>query len=310
MKIVFFGTPDFATASLKALVDAKHEISLVVTQPDRRAGRGQKMSQSSVKRFALAQGLPLEQPMKMRDEAFHEKLRSIGAQVFVVAAYGRLLPTAILSISETILNVHASLLPRWRGAAPIARSILTGDSTTGISIMRIVEELDAGDVLLREEIPIGENETAGGLTDRLATLGGEALLGSLKKVEEGSAKFTPQDSSKVTFAPQVKSEEGKIDWSRSAQEIHNQVRAFNPWPGTVTSDGKQHLKIFQTRVTKESSSETPVGTLRGEKGRLWVSTNDCWIEVIEVQREGKKRQETKHFLPGYAVSTVRQWRSG
>jgi methionyl-tRNA formyltransferase len=307
LKIIFFGTPSFATASLKALVTRGHEIPLVVTQPDRPAGRGRKVSEPAVKTAAVAYGLRVIQPAKMRDENLWDALRETKAKFFVVAAYGRILPGEILAIPELTLNVHASLLPRWRGAAPIARAIAAGDPTTGISIMRLVAELDAGDVMLREETPIGPEETGGELTARLAGLGARALLAALEKVEAGTAEFTPQDRSFVTLAPPVKAEEGEVDWNRPSMEIHNHVRAFHPWPSAFTTDGRQRIKIFRTAPTQEPSGTAPPGSLRWLKNRLWVATGDRWLELKELQREGKARQGISSFLPGYSISPGTRW---
>ncbi|MFH1263497.1 MAG: methionyl-tRNA formyltransferase [Pseudomonadota bacterium] len=307
MKIVFFGTPPFAAASLEALVTRGHEIPLVVTQPDRPAGRGRRVSEPAVKTAAAARGLHVIQPAKMRDESLWSGLRETKAKLFVVAAYGRILPPEILSIPEWSLNVHASLLPRWRGAAPIARAIAAGDRTTGISIMRLVQELDAGDVMLREETAIGPEETCGELTERLAGLGARALLAALEKVEAGTAEFTPQDRSLVTLAPPVTAEEGEIDWKRPSEEIANRVRAFNPWPSAFTTDGRQRIKLFRTAPTEEPSGTASPGSLRWLKNRLWVATGNGWLELKELQREGKARQGISSFLPGYPISPGMQW---
>jgi methionyl-tRNA formyltransferase len=307
LNIVFFGTPDFATASLEALLAGGHTVPLVVTQPDQPSGRGRKLSEPSVKRFARTRGIPVLQPGRVRDEGFLRTLRDAGAKLFVVAAYGRILPAELLAIPDLILNVHASLLPKWRGAAPIARSILAGEAETGVSIMRLVLELDAGDVLLRKGTTIGENESAGELTGRLSKLGGEALLEALDVVARGEARFTPQDRGNVTFAPPVKAEEGRIDWARSVRDIHNQVRAFNPWPGAFTCDGKQRIKLWRTERTTGQRQGEATGTLRAEPGGLQVAAGDGWLRILELQREGKARQEVRSFLPGYPLATVSRW---
>lgn len=307
MSVVFFGTPEFAAASLEAVLASRRKVSLVVTQPDRPAGRGRKVTEPPVKRFAIANDLPTEQPKKLRDESFLRTLRGTQSKLFIVAAYGRILPPEILAIPGLILNVHASLLPRWRGAAPIARAILAGDAKTGISIMKLVQELDAGDVLLQRETGIGTDETCGELTERLSKLGGEILIEALELIECGKARFTPQDVSRITLAPAVSAEEAKIDWGRSAQEIHNQARAFNPWPGAFATDGKQRIKVWRTEITDEKTKGVAPGTLKTEKDRLWVATGDRWLEVSELQREGKARQGAESFLPGYSIATVKQW---
>jgi methionyl-tRNA formyltransferase len=305
--IVFFGTPPLAVASLKAIQESGRRISLVITQPDRPVGRGQKMTSPAVKRFCQEHGLSVLQPKKMKDAEFLRQLQDTGSKIFVVAAYGRILPKAILDIPEMTLNVHGSLLPRWRGAAPIARAILAGERQTGITIMRLVEEMDAGDYCHQHTIEILPNETTEELTIRLSKVGGEAIVEALNQVDRGTAKFKAQDISKVTFAPPIQSEEGIIQWNRLAQEIHNQVRALNPWPGTFVSDGQQRIKIHKTQMTENPSAASVPGTLRFEKHRLFVSTADIWLEVLELQREGKVRQAAASFIPGYLHSKVSRW---
>jgi methionyl-tRNA formyltransferase len=307
LNVVFFGTPDFAVVSLDALRRGGHAVSLVVTQPDQPAGRGRKLSEPAVKRYATLHGLPVIQPRKMRDETFLARLRSEKADLFVVAAYGRILPAGVLSIPPVILNVHASILPRWRGAAPIERAILAGDEGTGISIMRIVPELDAGDLLLVRPTPIGGEETGGELTDRLALLGGEALLEGLELLARGEGVFVPQDPARVTFAPPLIPAEARIDWSAPAREIHDRVRAFHPRPGAFTSDDRQKIKLFRTRRTGERADGKLPGALCVGKGELRVATGDEWLSVLEVQREGKSRQEIGSFLPGYPVASGARW---
>ncbi len=305
--IVFFGTPSFAVASLEALLKSGRKVPLVITQPDRPSGRGRKLSPPPVKLFCEAHGIPFQQPSKMKALSFHDELRSVGAPLFVVAAYGRILPPAILSIPTLTLNVHASLLPRWRGAGPIEHAILAGDATTGISIMRLVEEMDAGDILLRKETPIGENETAGELSERLAVLGGKALIEALDVMDHGTEHFEAQDMSQVTFSPPIEVNEAKLDWNRPALEVHHRVSAMNPRPGAHTSDGKWRIKIWRTTLTDQDVGKSRPGEIRAHSGKLEIATQDRWIEIVEIQREGKSRQQTTQFLAGYSVGEGQRW---
>jgi methionyl-tRNA formyltransferase len=297
-QIVFFGSPPFAVASLDAVRRSGRRICAVVTQPDRPAGRGNLLKPPAVKEYAEANGLRILQPPRMKDPTFHGEIASAGTRIFVVAAFGRLLPRAILDLADVTLNVHASLLPRWRGAAPIERAILAGDPVTGVSIMRLVEELDAGDVMLSRSTPIGPDETAGELEARLADLGAGLLVEALDRLDDGIASFAPQDPAAVTFAPPLRSEEGRIGWDRTVREVHDRVRGLSPWPGTFTTDGRHRIKIHRT-APAEPGPAGPSGSLRIAGGRLFVACSDGWIEIRELQREGRTRQAAAAFLAGY-----------
>lgn len=265
------------------------------------------MAPSAVKDLVQRIGLPLVQPAKMKDPAFLETLRSTGARTFVVAAYGRILPKQLLEIPELTLNIHASILPRWRGAAPIQRAIMAGDEKTGISVMRLVEELDAGDVMLVRETPIDPNETAGDVEGRLAKMGADTLLEALDLLDQGKAEFIPQDSSGVTLAPPIETSEAKIDWNQSVRDVHNRVRALNPKPGAFTADPKRRIKILRTRINADVRAAAPVGSPQVQSHRLFVRCNDGWIEVLELLREGKSPQKVAEFLNGYRVSPEMRW---
>jgi methionyl-tRNA formyltransferase len=262
---------------------------------------------SEVKNLALEKGLAVLQPAKMKDPAFAEELRLSGAKLFVVAAYGRILPESVLSIPELTLNVHASLLPRWRGASPIQHAILTGDRETGISIMRLVAELDAGDVLLSRRTPIDPGETAGELESRLADIGGEALIEALNLLGGNAVSFSPQDASKVTFARLIAAAEGRIDWTRTSTEVNRKVLAFNPSPGAFTLDGSERIKIHRTRIGAPQPLVKRPGELQARDRRLWVSCGDAWLEILELQREGKKAQSAEVFLSGYRRADQARW---
>jgi len=305
--IVFFGTPPFAVQSAEAIAKSGRTISLVVTQPDRPSGRGLKMKSSAVYEWAQKHGIQTVRPTKLKDPNFVEELKRSQSRIFVVAAYRRILPKIILDLPELILNVHASLLPRWRGAAPIQRSILQGDTQTGISIMRLVEEMDAGDYMLQKSLQIGADENAGELESRLMEIGAQGLIESLDLLDQSRAQFTKQNPYEVTYAPPIKSVESKIDWGCLRNKIHNQVRAFSPTPGAHTFDGKGRMKIFKTRLNTTSEPLAARGTVFVDKRRLWVACADDWLEIVEVQREGRSRQTVDQFLSGYRVGSHLLW---
>ena len=305
-RIVFFGTPFFAVPTLKALLESRDEVIAVVTQPDRKKGRGQKVSFSPVKETVSQyeeRDIPLFQPEKVREENFQESLKRLQPDLFVVAAYGQILPKSVLDIPrQGAINVHASLLPKYRGAAPIAWAILKGEASTGVTIMKIDEGMDTGDILLQKDIPISEEETAETLHDELASLGGRLLLEALAKIKEGEISPLRQDPSQATYAPSLKKEDGRIDWMREAKEIDRQVRAFNPWPGAYTLFEGQLLKVYR--------GEARDGNPGGDGGRvLWVGADFIEIGtgrgsflIKEVQREGKKRMTIRDFLTGHPVA--------
>ena len=303
MKIIFAGTPDFAAAALEALHAAGHEIALVLTQPDRPAGRGLQPAPSAVKRLAQDLGLSLAQPRTLKDAAAVAPLRTLGAQAMVVAAYGLILPREALEIPALgCFNIHASLLPRWRGAAPIQRAILAGDRETGISIMQMDEGLDTGPVLLTERIAIGSDETAGSLHDRLAALGSKLIVRALG--EPRSPR--PQDPAAATYAAKIDKREARIDWRETAELIDRKVRAFDPVPGASTSFGETVLKIWRAAPVSGVGS-TPVhpaapGTVLGaDASGITVACGTGALRITELQRAGGKRVSAAAFLAGSAL---------
>ena len=301
-RIVFFGTPAFAIPALKNLLQGPDEVGAVVTQPDREKGRGRKVIPSPVKELALQHGLTLFQPEKVREEAFQEKIKSLHPDLFVVVAYGQILPKSLLKIPKHgAVNIHASLLPKYRGAAPIPWAILKGERLTGVTTMMMDEGMDTGDILLQTEIPIGDEETSETLQDRLALLGAQLLLEIVRGMKAGNIHPIQQDHSKATYAPPLKKEDGQIDWGKEAKEIDRQVRALNPWPGAFTEWNGQLLKIYKGEV-REETSERKAGIVS------WVGSN--FIEVgtgkdsfliKEVQLEGKRRMSVRDFLAGHPV---------
>ena len=302
-RIIFFGTPNFAIPTLKYLLQGPDEVIAVVTQPDREKGRGRKVIPSPVKELALQHGLTLLQPEKVREEAFQEKMKSLQPELFVVVAYGQILPKSLLKIPKHgAVNVHASLLPKYRGAAPIPWAILKGERLTGVTTMMMDEGMDTGDILLQIEIPIGEEETSETLHDRLALLGAQLLLETVRGMKAGNLHPIPQDHSKATYAPPLKKEDGRIDWSKEAKEIDRQVRAFNPWPGAFTEWNGQLLKIYRGEVRgKKSIGKAGIVAWVG-LDFIEVETGKDFFLIKEVQLEGKRRMGVREFISGHPIT--------
>ena len=302
-RIVFFGTPSFALPTLRGLLERPDEVVGVVTQPDREKGRGRKVVVSPVKELVFQQGLTLLQPEKVKEETFQEVARGLKPDLFVVVAYGQILPKSLLSIPKYgAVNVHASLLPRYRGAAPIAWAILKGEKVTGVTTMAMDEGMDTGDILLQTEVPISDKETCETLHDRLALLGAQLLLKTLENMEKGNVGPIPQDPSKATYAPPLKKEDGHIDWKREAAEIDRQVRAFHPWPGAFTKWGDRLLRIYRGGIRER----TPAGKAGAV---VWVGSDFIEVEagkdsylIAEVQLEGRKKMTVREFLSGHPIS--------
>ena len=302
-RIIFFGTPSFALPILQGLLKGPEEVVGVVTQPDREKGRGRKIVISPVKEIALQNGLVLLQPEKVKEEAFREAVAVLQPDLLAVVAYGQILPKSVLSIPRYgAVNVHASLLPRYRGAAPIAWAILRGENVTGVTTMLMDEGMDTGGILLQEEVPIGHEQTCESLHDRLATLGDQLLSRTLEKMKAGEIRPVPQDHSKATYAPPLKKEDGHIHWEKEAGEIDRQIRAFNPWPGAFTKWGGRLLKVFGGEIRAKTPSGKP-----GEV--IWVGSDFIEVEtgkdsylIEEVQLEGRKRMTIREFLSGHSIS--------
>jgi methionyl-tRNA formyltransferase len=301
-RIVFFGTPSFALPTLQALFERPDEVVGVVTQPDREKGRGRRVVFSPVKELALRHHLNPLQPERVKEELFQEALRGVQPDIIVVVAFGQILPKSILEIPQYgAINVHASLLPKYRGAAPIAWAILNGEKVTGITTMVMDEGMDTGDILLQAETPIGNEETCETLHDRLASLGAQLLRETLERIKAGNIHPIPQDHSKATYAPPLKKEDGRIHWEKGAKEIDRQVRAFNPWPGAFTKLGDQWLKIYKGEV-KERTSTGKAGAV------IWVGSDFIEVEagkdsfrIKEVQLEGRRRMAIRDFLSGHPI---------
>ena len=304
MRILFMGTPDFAVASLSALLAAGHEVCGVFTQPDKPKNRGMKLQASPVKEFALAHDIPVFQPVKMRDGEAMGYIRDLDPELIVVAAYGRILPDDILDYpAHGCINVHSSLLPRYRGAAPINWAILNGDKTTGVTIMHMAAELDAGDIILQGETDIGPDETAPELFDRLAALGGALLVEAVGQIERGEAARTPQTASEVTYAPMLGRELSPMDWTKPAQTLHDQVRGLLPWPCATAEFGGVRCKVFSTAVLDGTTDLKP-GTVAeaGKDGIVMACGGGSLLRVRELQPDGKKRMAAADFLRGHPLT--------
>lgn len=300
MRIIFAGTPDFSVSALDALLASSHEVVAVYTQPDRPAGRGRKLKASPVKERAVDAGITVLQPVTLRDCDEQDKLASLQADLMVVVAYGLILPPEVLQAPHFgCLNIHASLLPRWRGAAPIQRAILAGDSESGVTIMQMDEGLDTGDMLSKATTPILPTDNAQKLHDRLATMGADALLETIQQIEEQKLTPEPQNEDDVTYAEKLSKSEANIDWQNSAQQILQKINAFNPWPVAQTTwDGKV-VRIWKGAIAELTSSihNTPAGTtVHISADGIDVATADGVLRILELQLPGKRPMSTTDFL--------------
>jgi methionyl-tRNA formyltransferase len=299
VRIVFAGTPDFAATALKALLEADYNLVGVYSQPDRPAGRGRKLMPSPVKQVALDAGIPVFQPVSLKPEDAQQELAALKPDVMIVAAYGLILPKAVLDIpTHGCLNIHASLLPRWRGAAPIQRAIAAGDAETGITIMQMDEGLDTGDMLLKTSTPIHADDTGGSLHDRLADMGGKAIVEALVQLANSELAPEPQNDADANYAHKLSKEEGHIDWSCSALEIERRIRAFNPWPGTFTDLGEQRIRLHQASALDQSSDKLPGTVISREREGVEVACGTGTLKVTSVQLPGSKAQSISDLING------------
>ncbi len=289
LRIVFAGTPEFAAASLEALLGSQHQVIAVYTQPDRPAGRGRKLSASPVKQLALEQKIPVLQPVSLKNGIEQQKLAELRPDLIVVAAYGLILPPLVLTIPKFgCINVHASLLPRWRGAAPIQHAILAGDEETGITIMQMDAGLDTGDMLHRLSCTIGPQDTGSSLHDRLATLGAKALLETLSDLETFQTNKLPQDSKLATYAHKLEKQQALLDWTRPAIELERQVRAFNAWPVAYSHLGEQRIRIWQATAMAQKSEEAPGTIIKSDPNILRIACGEDQLNLEVIQLAGAK----------------------
>jgi methionyl-tRNA formyltransferase len=299
VKVIFAGTPEFARQALAAILAAGHEVVLVLTQPDRPSGRGMKLSPSPVKAEAEKHGIPVYQPERLKDPATHDPIREANADVMVVAAYGLILPQTVLDIPKLgCLNIHASLLPRWRGAAPIQRALMAGDAETGITIMLMDEGLDTGPMLLQERVPIGPEDDAGMLHEKLASMGARLILSALDGLASGALTAQPQPSSGVTYAAKLTRDDERLDWRRSAEELARQVRGLSPRPGAWFAINGDRLKVLAGEVIAETFEVVPGVVL---DDRLTIACGHEAFRIARIQRAGRAPMSAKEFLRGYRV---------
>ena len=302
MRILFMGTPEFAVASLRRLVEDGHEICGVFTQPDKPKNRGHKLMFSPVKEYALTQNLPVYQPLKMRDGEAEALVKQLAPELIVVAAYGKILPEEILNTPPYgSINVHSSLLPKYRGAAPINWAILDGEAETGVSIMYMAKELDAGDVILQKTTPIGEQEDAQTLTARLAELGAQALSEAVEALRNGTAGRTPQDASQQTYASMLSRDMSPIDWNRTARQINCQVRGLTPWPCATAELAGQRFKIYETVLGRETDSAPGTILSAGKQGIEVACGDGRSLYLTQLQAEGGKRMAAAAYLLGHPM---------
>ena|SRR5688572_28248544 len=301
MRVLFFGTPEFAVPSLTALIDS-HEVAAVVTRPDRPRGRGQKVTVSPIKATAEAHGTPVLQPARLGDPEWLKELAELRPDIAVVAAYGRLLPQPLLDVPRLgFINVHASLLPRWRGAAPIHRAVMAGDAATGVTIMRVVLELDAGPMLASVSTPIGPDDTSETLDARLAAIGGDLLIATLARLEAGGVSEVAQDESKVTYAAKLERHESRVDWARSAAEIDRQIRGLQPWPLAAGLIEGRRVAFLRSTAIDAPPSSVPGTVLEAGAGGLVVACSTGAVRITEVLPEGRRAMSAAAFLNGVAV---------
>ena len=302
MKVIFMGTPDFSVGTLEALVEAGHEVVLAVTQPDKPKGRGKEMQFTPVKECAMKYDIPVYQPRKVREPECIEQLRNYQADIMVVVAFGQILPKEILEMCPYgCVNVHASLLPKYRGAAPIQWAIIDGEKVTGVTTMQMDEGLDTGDMLLKTEIPIEADETGGGLHDKLAAAGATLCVQTLKALEERTVVPIPQGETTTSYAKMLDKQLGNIDWSKPGAHIERLIRGLSPWPSAYTDWNGKVMKIWSAQVAKEVTGQKPGTIVKVEKEAFYVQTGDGLLKICELQIPGKKRMDAGAFLRGYQV---------
>lgn len=305
LKIIFAGTPDFSVPPLESLIASGHRLVAVYTQPDRPAGRGRKLAASPIKSLAQAHDIPVFQPKNFKEETALQELESHGADLMVVVAYGLILPRRVLDAPRLgCINIHASLLPRWRGAAPIQRAILAGDTESGVTIMEMEEGLDTGPMLLKKSCPISHKDTGGSLHDTLSRLGAEALMEALPGIGDGSLTAEVQDDTLANYAHKLNKSEALIDWGRSAEELDRQVRAFNPWPVAQTEFGGKVLRIWEAEPLQNGGGGSPGAVLATCREGVDVATGEGVLRIRTLQMPGKRAMSAADFLNAHSLEGV------
>ena len=306
MKVIFMGTPDFSVGTLEALIEAGHEVALVVTQPDKPKGRGGKMQYTPVKEVAVAHNIPVYQPKRIREPECIEELRKYNADIMVVIAFGQILPKEILEMTPYgCVNVHASLLPSYRGAAPIQWAVINGEKVSGVTTMQMDEGLDTGDMLLKVEIPLDEKETGGSLHDKLAEAGARLCVETLDALKAGTVTPEKQGDSPTAYAKMLDKHMGKIDWKMSAKEIERLIRGLNPWPSAYTrwNENDKGMKIWEAEVAEGQTDKAAGTVVEVAKDGFFVQTGDGLLKITALQIPGKKRMDAAAFLRGYQMET-------
>ncbi|WP_066016043.1 methionyl-tRNA formyltransferase [Endozoicomonas atrinae] len=297
LRIIFAGTPEFASAHLQAILDSQHQVIAVYTQPDRPAGRGQKLMPSPVKSLALEHNIPVFQPKSLRNEDAQKELASLDADLMVVVAYGLILPQAVLDTPTLgCINVHGSILPRWRGAAPIQRAIEAGDTESGVTIMQMDAGLDTGDMLLKAFCPIHPTDTASNLHDRLIEVGQPALIQSLNDIAGGNIHPEKQDDKLANYAHKMSKEEARLDWQKSAQALDQQIRAFNPWPVAITALDDTNIRVWEATALEESSTEEPGTLIKADKDGLDIACSEGTLRIKRLQLAGSRAMTVQELL--------------
>lgn len=311
MKVIFMGTPDFAVATLEEIVKAGHEVLLVVSQPDKAVGRSKALKYTPVKECAMNLGLDVYQPEKIRAQESVDYLSKYNADIIIVVAFGQIVSKEILDMPKYgCVNVHASLLPKYRGAAPIQWAVINGDAVTGVTTQRMAEGVDTGDIIMKEEVVIDEEETGGSLFDKLALVGAKLCVKTMEAIENGTAEYTKQEESEATHTGKIHKELGSIDWSKSAEEIECLIRGLNPWPSAYTRLGDKTLKIWKAKVVSDEMTASPGCIVKVTKDSIDVQTGKGILSLLEIQLEGKKRMTTDAFLRGYSVEEGTYFKRG
>ncbi|MDD6058260.1 MAG: methionyl-tRNA formyltransferase [Clostridiales bacterium] len=302
MRVIFMGTPDFAVGTLEEIIKAGHEVVLVVSQPDKAVGRSKALKYTPVKAYAIEHGVEVYQPVRVRQPECIAHLRGYNPDIIIVVAFGQLIPKEILEIPRYgCVNVHASLLPKYRGAAPVQWAVMNGDAVSGVTTMRMDEGLDTGDMIFKEEVILREDETGGSLFERLSKVGAKLCVKTMQAIEDGTAVYTPQDSKGATHTAKISKEMGRIDWSMEAKKIECLIRGLSPWPSAYTRLGDKVLKIWSAKVVSGEVCAEPGHIVKVERDRILVQAKDGILALLEVQLEGKKRMSVESFLNGYPI---------